>query len=206
MRILVVRMQELAASPAPTNPYEALAHTLALTVYHIIACLDGDVESRAAAEATLSSLQPAARSLIRHANLGIEPTYPATLQLYPLAETESFWKSWILTESIRRTMFFAHQFHACYLLLRGASPVDCREMSKVQAWTLSAPLWNADNAVDFAVAWGSKNRWIMTVSRCDGALEAAAPEDVCKFGRLAMTCFMGRQEARGWFAARGGEL
>lgn len=206
MRIIVARMQEVAASPIPEDPREALARLFALTVYHVITCLDGDVESRAAAEITLPSLLTSAASLMPHSKLGVEATYPATLSLYPLAETEAFWKTWILTESIRRTIFFAYQFQVCYSLLSGVSAVDCREMSKAQCWTLAAPLWHAENAVDFAIAWGSQNRFTMTVTRCEANFEVAAAEDMCKFARMAMTCFLGHQAARGWFAARGGEL
>ncbi|MBE3041952.1 hypothetical protein IMZ48_05100, partial [Candidatus Bathyarchaeota archaeon] len=203
MRILLSRTRDLAASEAPSTLHEALARTLALTVYHIMALLDGDIEARATAETTLPTLEAAAESLIPHANLGAEHTYPATLPLYPLAETDAFWKTWVLTESIRRTMLFSHQFMACYSLLRGASSVDCAAMSRHKSWTLAAPLWHADNAVDFAVAWGGKNRWLMDMVNTDGAFEGAVPEDVCQFGRMVMTCFMGRQQARGWFASRG---
>lgn len=206
LRIIVARMQDLASTPTPAEPREALAHVFALTVYYVMACLDGDVESRATAESTLPSLLTAANALIPHANIGAEPTYPAALSLSPLAETEAFWKSWILTESVRRTVFFAYQFQACYSLLSGASSVDCCAMAKAQCWTLAAPLWHAQNAVDFAVVWGSKNRFTMTVNMAETNFDVAAAEDVCKFGRMAMTCFIGHQAARGWFAARGGVL
>lgn len=206
MRILLARTRDLAASPAPSTPHDALARTLALIMYHIIALLDGDVEARATAESTLPALESAATSLLPHANLGAEPTYPATLPLYPLTETEPFWKTWVLTESIRRTMLFGHQFRVCYSLLRGATIIDCRAIARHQAWTLAAPLWHADNAVDFAIAWGDKNRWLMDVVKSEGSFDGADPEDICQFGRMFMTCFMGRQQARGWFAARGGKL
>lgn len=205
MRILISRMRDLVDSPIPSDPREALARTLAITIYHVIALLDGDIEARAAAESTLHALDTAGRNLIPHTNLTAESTHPATLPLYPLGDTEAFWKNWVLTESIRRTMLFAHQFDSCYSLIQGGS-IDCDKLSRFQLWTLSAPLWHADNAVDFAVAWGSRRRWLMNVIKTDGAFDGAAADDVCDFGRIFMSCFMGHQQARGWFAAKGGKF
>lgn len=204
MRIILSRMRDLAATPSPPDPYDALARTLALGMYHIMALLDGDIEARATAETTLPSLEPAAISLLPHINLDSEATYPPTLPLYPLDETESFWKAWVLSESLRRTTLFVHQFVACYALVKGATSVDCSDLARFQSWTLSAPLWHARNAVDFAVAWGSKNRLLINVTKCETAFEGAGVDDVCQFGKLLMSSFLGYQQARGWFAARGG--
>lgn len=206
MRIILSRMRDLAAAPVPPDPYDALARTLALGMYHIMALLDGDIEARAAAEETLPCLEPAAVSLMPHINLDAQARYPPTLPLYPLDETESFWKTWLLTESLRRTLLFVHQFVACYALIKGATSVDCKDLGRFQSWTLSAPLWHARNALDFAVAWGSKNKFTINFMLCATAFEEAKVEDVCQFGKMLMTSFMGHQQARGWFAARGAVL
>lgn len=204
MRIILSRLRDLVAAPSPPDPYDALARTLALGLYHIMALLDGDIEARAAAETTLPCLEPAALSLLQHINLDSEASYPPTLPLYPLDETKSFWNAWVLSESLRRTMLFVYQFTACYSLMKGATTVDCKDIANFQSWTLSAPLWHARNPVDFAVAWGSKNRLLINVMMCESAFDDAKVEDVCEFGKLVMSSFLGYQQARGWFAARGG--
>ncbi|SPO04314.1 uncharacterized protein DNG_06997 [Cephalotrichum gorgonifer] len=203
MRIISSRLRDLINSPAPATPHAALARTHALCMYHIMALLDGDIESRASAEVTLPTLKTAASDLASHLGAQEDTIYPTELPLFPLTDTESFWKRWVLEESIRRTILSTLQFVACYQLIRSRSPLDCADTGLAQSWTLSAPLWGAGNAVDFAVAWGTKNRWLVTYHNNAQVWECAEADDVCQFGRLLMTCCLGYQQTRGWFAMKG---
>lgn len=205
LRTATTNLKELAASPTPTTHRNTLAKTHALGVYHTIAIFDGDVESRAAAEKTLHGLGRACDDLLPYITYDdLSPdTSPTTLPLSPLAETESYWRNWILQESTRRTWLFTKQLLCIYSCLtnRPLAPPS----SPCRAWSLSGRLWRARNAVDFAVAWGVGRRLVANMGRLGEVFETARAEDLDEFGRVLLVCHLGEQEARGWMAVKGGD-
>ncbi|KAI1741449.1 hypothetical protein F4680DRAFT_457960 [Xylaria scruposa] len=72
--------------------------------------------------------------------------------------------------------------------------------------TLSAHLWNSRDPVDFAVAWRDKKHLVAQPSNIWKRIDTAQPDDIDQFGRILMTSGMGIEEAKGWFAAKGGRL
>ncbi|KAK5626088.1 hypothetical protein RRF57_001803 [Xylaria bambusicola] len=75
-----------------------------------------------------------------------------------------------------------------------------------QSFTLSAHLWHARDAVDFAVAWRDRNHLVVKPFNIWKRIDMAQVDDIDKLGRMVMTSGMGIEEAKGWFASRGGSL
>lgn len=205
MKTLISNLSDLSKSPLPSTHKEALARTHALVMYHIMALFDGDIESRAVAESALPHLELACESLLSH--ISYDDLWPENttkdLPLFPLANTEAFWRAWILQESTRRTWLFANQLILMYSFLtnrktQAGLSAQCRTLC------LSGSLWRAQNAVDFAAAWGSGRRLVARLDRLDEVFSEARAVDLDEFGRMLLTCYMGEQEARGWMSVKGG--
>ncbi|KAH8161065.1 hypothetical protein CIB48_g7185 [Xylaria polymorpha] len=72
--------------------------------------------------------------------------------------------------------------------------------------TLSAHLWHARDPVEFAVAWRDKKHLVAQPWNIWKRIDSAQPDDIDQFGRILMTSGMGIDEAKGWFASKGGRL
>ncbi|KAI0867690.1 hypothetical protein GGS24DRAFT_484835 [Hypoxylon argillaceum] len=72
--------------------------------------------------------------------------------------------------------------------------------------TLSAHLWHARDPVQFAVAWRDKKHLVAHPWNIWRRIDAAQPDDIDQLGRILMTSGMGIDEAKGWFASKGGRL
>lgn len=205
MKSLVSNLSELSELPIPQTHAEALARTHALGIYHVMALFDGDVESRAAAAALLPQLELAHDALVHHISYDdLSDAVPKDLPLFPLANTEFFWRTWILQESTRRTCLFASQLIRMYSYLTKRKSLVSGGDMQCRSWCLAGRLWRAANAVDFAVAWGEVKRLVATMETLDEVFAEAKAADLDEFGRLLLTCYMGEQEARGWMSVKGG--
>ncbi|KAI1303820.1 hypothetical protein F5Y03DRAFT_359184 [Xylaria venustula] len=80
------------------------------------------------------------------------------------------------------------------------------QMLLCQSFTLSAHLWNARDPVDFAVAWRDKRHFVVQPWNVWKRIDSAQADDIDQLGRIIMTSAMGIEEAKGWFASRGGKL
>lgn len=167
LRIIESRVQELISTPLPTTKFEILARTHALLLYHIIRLFDGNIQARGAAESTRHALETVAVALLNHIDFDhLAPANAAggdPLPLYPLASTRQFWKEWIYQESAKRTFIVTFFMLQTYRYLSGDIPSQCDiRLYRCYSWTLSAYLWHAADAVDFAVAWKQKNHFEIT--------------------------------------------
>ncbi|SPO06816.1 uncharacterized protein DNG_09510 [Cephalotrichum gorgonifer] len=212
MRTIINNISKLSKSPGPPTHRQTLARAQALGIYHILALFDGDIECRAVASSLVPEMEEASESLLAYVTSPNSPSTlsanpPRDLPLFPLAETESFWRSWILHESTRRTWLFTNQLLVMYSFLtkRPGRMAACTTPEDL-SWSLSGHLWRAANALDFSVAWGGRRQLVITMGRFAECLNQAQAEDLDDFGRMLLTCFMGEQQARGWMASRGGSL
>ncbi|CAI4214728.1 unnamed protein product [Parascedosporium putredinis] len=209
IRILMARTKELADTPIPPSPSEALARCQALLMYHLIGLLDEDIQLRANTQMTLPVLRDAARSLIELVAVH-ETQYNLSnmrqLPLFPIAETEAFWRAWLFAESARRTALLSFNFIVLYEIMTRKGVPECGDSMRCERFSLQKHLWSARNAVDFAVAWKTKKHLIMKCETFEEIIREAEPSDLDEFGRMLLICFMGKEETRGWFASRGGAL
>lgn len=184
-----------------------LAHTQALILYQIIRLFDGDMRARASAEKAIPALESSTMDLLAHVRFDTVDPPEKELPLHPLAPTQAFWRDWILHESARRTCLFAFFFLQVYRLVSGQRGLTCDgRLGLCHAWTLSAYLWTASTAVEFARAWGARRHFVVRDAQFGNVLEEAKADDVDRFGRMWISCLLGVDEAEGWFASRGGSL
>lgn len=220
-RTIAGRVNDLIASAphpessATTTPaLESIARTQALLLYHIMRLFDGDVTERAAAEQTIPHLETAALQLLEHINLGAESHQPdqvaaIELQLHPLAATQDFWRTWVFQESARRTFMIVFFVAQLYRLLHRHlhNPFHCdSKLYMLYAWTVQAHLWHAADAVEFAVAWRDRRRFVVTNDALPGVLGEAEAGDIDNYGRILLSTLVGIDELRGWFLSKGAQL
>ncbi|KAH6887066.1 hypothetical protein B0T10DRAFT_575566 [Thelonectria olida] len=220
LRTIDARANELISTELPpsASALEVLARSQALLLYQIMRLFDNDVSTRAAAEQAMPRLEAATLELLQHMvprgsiengqPRAEEAFEPADLPLYPLSATQEFWSSWTLHESIRRTAVIAIFVTQLYARLHPLPQlVVCdRRMCSAYAWTGSAHLWRAEDAVDFAEAWRQRKHYVVTVSNLAGLLDEAEEDDIDVYGRMLLTALVGVKEMKGWFASKGGML
>jgi hypothetical protein len=185
-----------------------LARTHALILYQIMRLFDSDIRSQATAEALFTTLEASVLNLMRTIYVPDpkEPTDLIPLSMDPIIE---FWESWVLQESARRTVLLTSYFMQIYKLLQGKVPAQCDGKLGIygdHAWYLSAHLWNAQSAFDFAVAWAEREHFIVYNLDFSSALVNAQPVDVDMFGRMLLVTILGIDEATAWFYVRGAIL
>ncbi|KAK3295413.1 uncharacterized protein B0H64DRAFT_424156 [Chaetomium fimeti] len=212
-------------TPAATSPLDTLARAHALVLYQIMRIFDGDAAVRAAAEHTMPYLVTAAKALapvageealpgrpLAGADLEEEEKeggrlLPLMLPVYPLAGTRAFWEEWIMRESARRTLLLLNILWVLYPLLRSGSPILCdKNAHGGLRFTASAHLWHAEDAVEFALAWGQRKHYMVVNSKCVDILAEAQPDDIDQYGRMWLTATLGVDEVKGWFISKGGRL
>ena len=206
---------EAAAPTAALSPLETLARAQALILYQIMRLFEGDPAARAAAERTMPYLDNMAKALAPVAaqdQPGPLPgsddgNGPPVLPLYPLAGTLAFWEEWTLRESARRTLLLMHVLWLLYRLLRSQAPILCDKNTYGRlTFTASAHLWQATDAVEFALAWGQRKHYVVANLGLVDILAEAEPDDIDQYGRIMLTAMLGVDEVKGWFISKGGRL
>lgn len=202
------RMRELLSSPEPRSVPEILARTHALILYQIMLLFDGDIRSQATADGILTTLESSAITILRSLFI---PDHMESIDLFSLSMDPigEFWDLWVLQESARRTVLFTFYFINIFKLLQANAPVQCNGKYGLigdHALYLSAHLWKAQNAFDFAVAWAERKHFIVYNLDFSSALQNAQPGDLDVFGRMLLVTLLGIDEAKAWFHVRGAIL
>lgn len=206
MALFNERTQELLSSPEPPTLPELLARTHALILYQIMHLFDGDIRSQTTAEALMNTLESSVLTLLRciHTPSSSEPT-----DLLPLSMDSiiTCWETWVLQESARRTVLLTFYFIQIYKLLQGKTPAPCDgKLGLEHAWYMSAHLWSAQSAFDFAVAWAERPHFVVYNLDFSSVFLDARPDDIDLFGRMLFVTLIGIHEARSWFHVRGAVL
>ncbi|KAI1178339.1 hypothetical protein F4777DRAFT_114449 [Nemania sp. FL0916] len=131
------------------------------------------------------------------ANVPVPPTQPTSTGTWSAPTTPS--------DIEACTMALAQQQHQGVVDSVETMPCDARLLF-CRGITLSAHLWHARDPITFAVAWRDKRHFVVRPWDVWRRLDVAQPEDIDQLGRIIMTSGMGIEEARGWFASRGGTL
>jgi hypothetical protein len=203
-RYITSRAEELIATDLPDAPVEILARTQALMLYQIMLIFSGDIRLYARADALLPCLEDVGAVLLPIA--AEEVDLPASLPLYPSTAARSAWKSFIFRESARRTVLSAFHITVIYTLLSGQPRTCAHELSLKNRVTLSAHLWKATSAFDFAMAWNSKKHFVIKELDFTDVLRNAQPDDLDEFANMMLIGLQGIDDIRGWYYTRGGIL
>lgn len=203
-RHITVRAEELMRSSVPTCPIDLLARAHALILYQLMLTFHDQLPCYGQAEVLLPCMNEIGGSLLTCASQQIDPT--GCLPLYPSAAARSAWSSYILRESMRRTVLSIFQLIGLCRLLRGQLEPCQHALAQGIRVTLSAHLWHARNALDFAVAWNEKNHFLVKELEFTSVLRDAMPDDLDTFARMILVSLYGIDDIKGWFYVRGGSL
>jgi hypothetical protein len=173
----------------------ALIHSL--LVYQMIGLFDGDIRTRHLAESRAPvlaailhrTLEKASASLV-HRISGNE----MSLNLFDLVKPdEHLWRSWIVSESLRRTWLIVHGVSASYDgLKQGWAP--CNGDIK---FTTREGLWSAESASLWANMCAEKD--VRFVGRFHAeCLFANAPEEVDEFAKVMLETVFGKERSMRW--------
>lgn len=216
MRCIETKVDDLLGSAPQPGPLDALARTQALLLYQTIRFFDGDVLARSSADATFCELESSIHALHEHVSWDVASspdrpitTTPGDIGGLPLVQpSREFWKAWIYQESARRTFLVASFFVHIWKMLTGQPLVrrwDEEELRR-QWWTLSAHLWGAGDALDFAAAWRDRKHLVVRRGAIRSTMMGAEAGDVEVFGKMLMAAALGVDETEAWLASMGARL
>jgi hypothetical protein len=201
-RHVIDRAKELEETPSPTAPFEVLARAQAFILYQIIFMFPGDINYYGQAEDLLPHLEDTGLCLRRVCDNELDPI--GMLSLYPSTAAQSAWKAYVFRESARRTLLAIFHIVAVCNLLQGRLISCAHSLVSENRITISAQLWGATSAFDFAVAWNANRHYVVKDLDFTNMLEAASAVDVDSFGKMMMASTMGIDDTRGWFHTHGG--
>jgi hypothetical protein len=203
-RYITSRAEELITPTLPTTQIDILARTQALILYQIMLVFGGDIRFYAQAEALLPYLEEMGTVLLPLA-ADMNDTM-GQLPLYPSAAARSAWKAYIFRESARRTALSIFHITVMCTLLSGRLKSCTHHIALNNQVTLSAHLWQAKNAFDFAVAWNEKNHFVIKELDFTEVLKNARPDDLDVWSNMMLVGLQGIDDMRGWYHTRGGIL
>lgn len=163
------------------------------------------------------AMQPRHQHQHHHHHTSNIQRHTEPLPLYPLGPTRAFWERWAVEESVRRTFLAAFLFCQISNLVAGNPVARCLgRTAEWNCWTLGAHLWQAPDPVDFAHVWNARHRgggdgdaheaMIVSPGKMQRVLQDAKADDMDEFARLIFTVTLGVDEAKAWFASKGGKL
>lgn len=198
------RIREMMISSMPHRPTEVLARAHALLLYQIMLVFGGDMRLYSLAELLLPMMDEVGNALLP---LSAQQTDPmGSLPLYPSTAARAAWTSYMFRESLRRTILSLYHFLTLCRLLRGDTTPCATQIAVGNRVTLSAHLWNAKSAFDYAVAWNTQKHFLVEELDFKEVMRAAMPEDVDTFGKMIMIGLQGEDDFRGWYYTKGGVL
>jgi len=203
-RILRERVEDLIVSPHADNLHDLLARAHAMMLYQTMLVFGGDVRLYSLAERLLPLMDEVGMALLPYAEVQVD--HAGTLPLYPSIAARAAWTAYKNRESLRRTILCIYHFSALCYLLRGRLNSCNDQLALGNRVTLSAQLWNARSAFDFAVAWNTKNHFFVQELDFTEVMSEAEPKDVDVFAKMMMIGLHGEDDIKGWLYTKGGTL
>ncbi|KAF1992782.1 hypothetical protein P154DRAFT_478573, partial [Amniculicola lignicola CBS 123094] len=178
---------------------KALAYIHSLFVYQMIGLFDGDIRSRHLAEGRIPVLAELLDHTLKNASAMLKQDigmYGHTFSLaYFLGPTELLWRSWVISESLRRTWLVIQGISASYDgLKQGWAPCNGDVM-----FTTREGLWSANTASLWAKMCTDQDvRFVgRTHAEC---LFMVAPEEVDEFAKFMLESIFGKERSSNWLA------
>ncbi|KAF5868369.1 putative transcription factor cys6 protein [Botrytis fragariae] len=197
---LELKCQQLIASTNAllVTKTELLAALQALLLYQIIRLFDGDIRLRAHAEADESvtiSWAAQLNNMIYHEHQDVLFDLNSTEMSIVTTGSDSNWNSWLVNESIRRTVIATFMLNGVYNFLKLGYYVPTKSH---QCFTAQAALWGAQSAHDWTRAREETARLEIWVTRWDEKIANVKPADLEEFGVLVMTMLWGLEATQTW--------
>ncbi len=203
-RYITTHVGDVITSAFPSEHIEILARAHALMLYQIMFVFGDEMRVSGQAEEVITHLEEVGEGLLAIADEQTDTT--GSLPLYPSTAARSAWQSFVFRESVRRTVLSVFQFTGVCNLLRGQLRMCADSLAIGNRLTLSAHLWNAKNAFDFAMAWNNEKHFLVKGLDFTDVLRDAKPDDLDVFAKMMLVGLQGIDDVRGWFYMRGGVL
>lgn len=177
---------------------DLLAALQALLLYQILRIFDGDIRLRAHTEADEHIMIQWANQLKAYMSDEEKATslaqHSTDTSLITIA-CKSDWQSWLVDESIRRTVITSFMLKGIYSFLKLGydTPVDLRFH-----FTALAALWGAQSDIGWRRAQEERERLEINVTKWNEAMVKARPVDLEDLGILIMTMLWGPEATRLW--------
>ncbi|KAF2438298.1 hypothetical protein P171DRAFT_437347 [Karstenula rhodostoma CBS 690.94] len=187
----------VSESNASGSVLQDLALMHALLAYQMIGLFDGDVRSRHLAETRAPflsallerTLEKASETLIRQ----LEGSEMSLTLFNPVSPEEVLWRSWIISESLRRTWLIVQGITASYEgLKQGWAP--CNGDVK---FTTQEGLWTAESASLWASMCAEKD--VRFIGRFHAeCLFEVAPGEIDVFAKVMLETVFGKERSLKW--------
>jgi hypothetical protein len=197
-------VETIISSPIPEKPIDLLARGHALMLYQSMLVFGGDISLYSQAEPLLSCMNEVAYTL--HSLADYQEDSTDSIPLYPSPVARASWTAYIFRESLRRTVLALFHFVTMCQLLRGQLKSCNQDLALGNKMIISAQLWSAKSAFDYAVTWNNQRHFIVKELDFSRVLRDAMPEDIDTLGKMMMISLKGEDDIRGWFYTRGGVL
>jgi hypothetical protein len=203
-RFIKGHAEVLVNSPMPREDSELLSRAHALMLYQSMLVFGGEVGLYSQAELLVPCMEEVAFALLTLADEQDDAT--GSIPLYPSAVARASWAAYIFRESLRRTVLAIFQFVTMCNLLRGQLTSCNQHLALGSRLTISAQLWNAKTAFDYAIVWNNQRHFIVKELDFTEVMRNAIPEDIDTLGKMLMISLQGEDDIKGWFYTRGGVL
>ncbi|KAF2866999.1 hypothetical protein BDV95DRAFT_583347 [Massariosphaeria phaeospora] len=190
--VIEAKANELVQSPNQHSwtPLDLLAAVQALLIYQFIRLFDGDIRQRALAEAAEPVLAVWAEQL---------KSRTEEEQRYTTATAPS-WRSWVFSESVRRTITMSYMLHGIYSFVkRGYCTMS--EKVKSNSFTAQRELWDASSALEWErIKQSHDPHWIHNMD-FNAMLQHGRGAELDDFGLLMLITYKGKDITDHWLAA-----
>ncbi|KAF7916668.1 hypothetical protein BELL_0406g00020 [Botrytis elliptica] len=196
---LELKCQQLIASinTLLVTKTELLAALQALLLYQIIRLFDGDIRLRAHAEAdepiTISWAAQLHNMIYQEHQTGLFDRNSTEISV--VTGSDSDWNSWLVNESVRRTVIATFMLNGVYSFLKLGYYVPKKSH---ECFTAQAALWDAQSAHHWIRARDETARLEIWIARWDETIANVKPADLEEFGVLVMTMLWGLEVTQNW--------
>ncbi|CAF3501017.1 unnamed protein product [Fusarium graminearum] len=203
------RTDDYNDSETDLNIREHLSRTQALYVHLVLALFSSSIGARANAEQHIQTLLSWTRQLWQAASRDPDICQPENSDGFATStnaivldvmfdgdSTPRLWRSWVLSESIRRIFLMATSTIGVYLTLR-------QKWAECQGgiyFTARKDLWNATSASSWATACQSGNPLFVCSLECESLFLTAKAPDVDDLLINMFTIMWGMERVENWFA------
>ncbi|KAF9889741.1 hypothetical protein FE257_007047 [Aspergillus nanangensis] len=199
-RVINTKTASLLDRPAVTlsqQPVlEQLAAVQALILYQIIRLFDGDIRQRAEAERTDQTMTTWTKQLQLHMN-PVESNLQVESGLAVDKANSGRWKSWLLDETVRRTVIICYTLQGMYCFLKNGWDNSHTEFNYLSFYAQQA-LWGAASDYQWQTALQSCPSLPVRFPSWDTDLRDVRPSDVDDLGMMMMVLMKGVDFCMRW--------
>ncbi|KAI9172097.1 Transcription factor gsfR2 [Paramyrothecium foliicola] len=166
------------------TPQEKLARVQALLIVQAIKIFDGDIVMRSTAEREMNVLVAWSKDL--EIVLNQLQDGKAIDELTSREKPPATWESWILAESIRRTIVMSVSI-SCLMALLQSREIPFRPWSDLPFFTASRPLWEATSSLQFYRSWRGRRQFPIKSFGFAEFWQYGRPDDLDEFTKMLLT-------------------